>query len=150
MSTERLIASHLRLAAESLAGAKLLLLQGNRYTAYLAEQAVEQLVLALAQSEGVHFARGEHHQLETMRRRPSLRGSYREALARLTWLEDYATTYRYPKTAGSIADPPSPERLRVAVEETSSLLERIARHFDVDLDPASKAPASHATPPTLS
>jgi HEPN domain-containing protein len=147
LSTERLIASHLRLARESLNGAKSLLVQGNRYGAYLAEQAVEHLILAVAQAEGVHFARSQQHQLELMRRALPPEGRYRETLARLTWLEEFGTTYRYPRTAGGMTDPPEPEKLGPALADAEELIIQVASHFEVDLDPRSKKPASHARPP---
>lgn len=147
MSAERLIASHLRLAAESLSAADILLREGNRYAAYQAEQAVEHVILALAQAEITAFTRSQQHQLETMRRALPEADAFRGDLAQLTWLESYATTFRYPKPMGSIAEPPRDDRLRGAISETEALLRRVASHFQVDLDLASKQPASHAKPP---
>jgi HEPN domain-containing protein len=57
LSTETLIASYLRLAEESLKASHSLLREGNRNAVYNAQQAVEMIVLALAQSETVHYAR---------------------------------------------------------------------------------------------
>lgn len=147
MSAERLIASHLRLAAESLAAANILLQGGNRNAAYQAEQAVEQVILALAQAESTAFTRSQQHQLETMRRALPEADAFREDLADVTWLEAYATTFRYPKQLGSIADPPPADRLRAALDETEDLLRRVAEHFQVDLRISSKTSASHAKPP---
>jgi HEPN domain-containing protein len=66
LSTETLIASYLRLAEESIKASHSLLREGNRNAVYNAQQAVEMIVLALAQSEAVHFARSQQHQLDAM------------------------------------------------------------------------------------
>ena len=150
MAIERLIASHLRLGAEALAAARALATTGNRNAAYLAEQAVEQMLLALAQSEGLHLQRSHHHQLETVRRMLAEDGAFRDELSRLTWLESCATTYRYPRTLGAIPDPPAPKRLAEAIELAAILLPRIATHFGVDLDLAARSPASRIDPPKRS
>lgn len=147
MSAERLIASHLRLAAETLGAAELLWQAGNRYAAYQAEQAVEQIILALAQSESTVFTRAQQHQLETMRRGLPEADEFRDDLAPLTWLEAFATTYRYPKPAGGIPDPPDRDRLRSALDAIAALLGRVADHFSVELDGATQHPAPHAQPP---
>lgn len=54
MSTELSIATHLRLAAEAIDGARDMR-PDNHFAAYLAQQAVEQVVLALALAEGIHI-----------------------------------------------------------------------------------------------
>ena len=66
LSVESLIASYLRLADESLKASHSLLRDGNRNAVYNAQQAVEMIVLALAQSEAVHYGRTNQHQLDTM------------------------------------------------------------------------------------
>ena len=147
MSADRLIASHLRLAAEALDAARILRSIGNRYAVYQAEQAVEQLILALAQSENIAFSRSQQHQLETMRRTLPEHNTFRQALADLTWLEAYATTCRYPKTMGGLAEPPSIAKLQDAIAAAGQVTDGVAQHFGVDLNPASKTPASHVRPP---
>lgn len=149
MSTERLIASHLRLAAEALTAADLLLSIGNRNAAYQAQQAVEQMILALAQAERLHVARSIQHQLETMRRLLPDGNAFRDELASLTWLEAFATAYRYPKTMGAMTPPPDPVRLGAATKSAGTLLARIAAYFEVDLDSAATRPALHVRPPRL-
>jgi hypothetical protein len=74
LSTEILIASHLRLAM---------------------------IVLALAQPEAVHYSRSQHHQLDTMVRGLPADNAFASDLLDLTWLEAYATAFRYrePKAA---------------------------------------------------
>lgn len=150
MSTERLIASHLRLAREAFTAAQSLAALENRNAAYLAEQAVEQMILALAQAEGVHFTRSQHHQLETMRRALDERGAFRDALAQLTWLESCATTYRYPRTNGGIVEAPDRTRLLASIETSGTLISKLADHFGVDLRDGAKSPAVRIDPPLKS
>ena len=147
MSAERLVASHLRLAAEALSAARALLEFGNRYAVYQAEQAVEQMILALAQSENVAFTRAQQHQLDTMRRALPEANTFRPTLSTMTWLEAYATTYRYPKTMGGLADPPDRDKLSATITAATVLLTHLAKHFEVDLDPRSKLAAANAHPP---
>ena len=52
MSAELLIANMLRVAAEDLAGARLLASAGNRNAIYLREQAAEKIILSVLTSEG--------------------------------------------------------------------------------------------------
>ena len=54
MSTERVIATNLRIAPEDLAGARLLAAANNRNAAYLAEQCAEKIIRAVLTSEGIH------------------------------------------------------------------------------------------------
>jgi HEPN domain-containing protein len=109
LSTELLIASHLRLANEAVEAARSLLRDGNRNAVYNAEQAVEMIVLALAQSEAVHYSRTQQHQLDTMVRGLPADKAFTSDLSDLTWLEAYATAFRYPCTKGGISDAPPPE-----------------------------------------
>jgi HEPN domain-containing protein len=147
LSTELLIASHLRLALESVDALRLLLQSGNHYAAYTAEQCVEHLVYALAQSEGVHFPRNQQHQLHTMAGLLPEENSYRAGLLELGWLEAYATSYRYPKTKGAIAEGPSRAKLEAVAEKTSAILEELAEHFVVDLTAVTQTPAKNKEPP---
>ena len=147
MSAERLIASHLRLASEALAAARTLLDIGNRNAAYQAEQAVEQIILALAQAETLAFTRAQQHQLDTMRRALPGENPFRERLAKLTWLEAHATTYRYPRTAGGISEPPPKPKLASALDQCSEILDDLAQHFAIDLHIDAREPAAHAKPP---
>jgi HEPN domain-containing protein len=114
LSAELLIATRLRLAKEALSGADLLFREGNRNAAYLAEQAVEQVVLALAQSEGIHYGRGQHHQLDSMVRELPDENALKASLKSLTWLEAYATAFRYPKTKGGLTPAPPYDKLEAA------------------------------------
>lgn len=147
MSAEALIASHLRLACEAHGGARLLQSAGNRNAAYLAEQSVEQIVLAIAQAESVHFPRSVQHQLDTMVRAFPEANPFRDRLRALVWLEAYATTFRYPRTRGGLPASPPPDRLASALDQLASLISEVAIHFDVDLGADAADPAAHSRPP---
>lgn len=148
MSTELLIASHLRLANESLRAAQSLLRDGNRNAIYHAEQAVELIVLALAQSEAVHYPRSQQHQLDTMARQLPAENTFLSELSDLTWLESYATAFRYPRTKGGINDPPRSEQIEEALTKIVNLLEQVAGHFGVvDLSTSARSPAANSHPP---
>jgi hypothetical protein len=58
------IANAIRLARGCAGDARLLLTAGSRNAAYLAEQALEQVIRALATSEGLHIERADAHQLD--------------------------------------------------------------------------------------
>lgn len=65
------IANALRLAAGCFRDARLLAEQGSRNAAYMAEQGLEQIIRAIATSEGMHIERSDAHQLDkTVRRIP--------------------------------------------------------------------------------
>jgi hypothetical protein len=69
-------------------------------------------------------------------------------LSELTWLEAYATAFRYPRTKGGINDAPRAEQLQEVLTKTAALLKNVADHFGVvELDTKAKSPASHARPP---
>lgn len=118
----------------------------NRNAVYLAEQALEQTVLALAQAENVHFPRSAQHQLDTMIRSLPDENTFKTKLAPLAWLEAYATTFRYPRTKGSISDPPPIETLTNALSLIAILLEALARHFEVSIEAKSES-AKQIRPP---
>ncbi|MBL8581882.1 MAG: HEPN domain-containing protein, partial [Rhizobiaceae bacterium] len=114
MSREVTIASALRLARGCLADARLLAGSGSRNAAYLADQALEQLIRAFATSENIHIERADAHQLDkVIRAFPDAMGQ-KHALRRLSWLEAYATSFRYPSPAGRIPRSPDPQRLASA------------------------------------
>lgn len=133
MSAEKLIASHLQLASDDLREARILLAAKGRNSVYLAEQAAEQIILALAASEGIHFGRELSHQLDRMLARLPDDNPIKPALRGISWLEAYATTYRYPKKSGAIAPPPPSDKLEGALDELAAILDRAATLFGVDL-----------------
>lgn len=63
-SRARIIASHLRIAAQNLQDGELLQERGSRNAAYLLEQAAEHLMRAIATSENIHISRADAHQLD--------------------------------------------------------------------------------------
>jgi hypothetical protein len=107
---------------------------GSRNAAYLAEQALEQIIRALATSEKMHIERQDAHQLDKIVRRFPDDHSEKSAIRSLVWLEAYATTFRYTMPSGQIPKAPSGEKLRAAIKEVSQMTDRIADHFGVNLD----------------
>jgi hypothetical protein len=105
------------------------------------------IVLALAQSEAIHYVRSQQHQLDTMVRALSSDNAFKSELSDLSWLEAYATTFRYPRTKGGIADPPPAEKLNGALTQAADMLKRAADHFGVDISISAKSPAAHSRPP---
>jgi HEPN domain-containing protein len=147
LSAELLIATHLRLAEEALRGADLLFQGGNRNAAYLTQQAVEQMVLALAQSEGIHYQRGQQHQLDTMVRALPDENTFRASLEALAWLEAYATAFRYPRTKGGLVPAPSQDKLKAAISTARDILRQLTLHFGVEPDDKTDQPVRHAEAP---
>jgi HEPN domain-containing protein len=140
MSDHWTIASALRLADGCVKDALLLAATGSRNAAYLSEQALEQVVRALATSEAIHIERQDAHQLDKVIRRFPDDNIEKSALKSFAWLEAYATTFRYPSPSGRI--PPAPDKLKLeaAIDGISKLIFRIAAHFEVDLvDEAAQA-----------
>jgi HEPN domain-containing protein len=147
MSDERLIANHLRPAWIDLQDAQTLI--GSRNAVYHAAQCAEHIVLALAQAEGIHFDRSYHHQLDRMVGAFPNENSFRQPLKAVTWLEAYATTFRYPTPTGRIREPPPPERLNDVLKLLEGLLRDVSVHFAVDLA-KDDSPAGHRRPPRTS
>jgi hypothetical protein len=65
----------------------------------------------------------------------------------LSWLEAYATAYRYPRTKGGVTDAPPPARLDAALAQIGAVLSAVAEYFAVDLDLRADTPADHGRPP---
>ncbi len=107
MSRARTIASDLRLAAENVNDARLLLEIGSRNAAYLASPAAEHVIRAVATSEDLHIERKDAHRLDTTVRRIPDSNPDKPALSRLTLLEIFATACRCPSPSGRISEPPS-------------------------------------------
>jgi HEPN domain-containing protein len=147
MSDERLIANQLRLASIDLQDAQTLI--GSRNAVYHAEQCAEHIVLALAQAEAIHFDRSYHHQLDRMVERLPNENLFKQALKAVTWLEAYATTYRYPTPSGRINEPPRPDKLNNVLGLLGKLLREVSEYFEVDLA-KEDSPAAHAKPPRKS
>lgn len=139
------IANALRLAQGCLDDARLLAASGSRNAAYLGEQALEQLIRALATSEGLHIERSDAHQLDKVTRRFPDDHPEKATLKSLVWLEAYATTFRYTLPSGQIPQTPDQARLNGAIDELAKLIERVANHFGVVLQSA-EAPAQTIAP----
>lgn len=147
MSAETLIAGHLRLASANLREARVLAKVEGRNSVYLAEQAAEQLVLAIAQSESVHFERSKRHLLDHMIRALPDSNPHKIALKPVSWLEAYATTYRYPKPSGRLVKPPPEADLAGAMQIIETILDGLAKHFGVDPSLPDGPPAARSNPP---
>jgi HEPN domain-containing protein len=130
----RTIANALRLAKGCIADAALLARAGSRNAAYLCEQALEQVIRALATSEKIHIERHDAHQLDKIVRRFPDDHSEKTTLKSLTWLEAYATTFRYTSPLGHVPKAPDESKLAKAIQDTDSLISRTAEHFGVDLN----------------
>lgn len=139
------IANALRLAQGCLDDARLLAASGSRNAAYLAEQALEQIIRALATSETLHIERSDAHQLDKVTRRFPDDHPEKATLKSLVWLEAYATTFRYTLPSGQIPKTPDQARLDGAMDELAKLIERVANHFGVALD-NTEAPAQTIAP----
>lgn len=146
MSVEaRTIANALRLASGCIKDSRELLNSGSRNAAYLAEQSLEQVMRALATSEGMHIERHDAHQLDKLLRRFPDEHSEKATLGGLTWLEAYATTFRYTTPSGQIPKTPDAARLRSAIDAIEALIDRVAQYFIVDLR-AETEPAGRLSP----
>lgn len=139
------IANALRLADGCIRDAKLLTASGSRNAAYLAEQALEQVIRAFATSEGMHIERSDAHQLDKVTRRFPDAHPEKRALASLVWLEAYATTFRYTMPSGQIPRAPDLQKLSTTIDAVAALISRAANHFEVDLTAEAK-PAGNPTP----
>ncbi|TPK38137.1 HEPN domain-containing protein [Mesorhizobium sp. B2-5-3] len=145
MSDQWTIASALRLANGCMSDTRILVATGSRNAAYLSQQAVEQIIRALATSEAIHIERHDAHQLDKILRRFPDDHAEKTALGSLVWLEAYATTFRYTLPSGQIPRAPDREKLQKAIDDIAALISRAAGHFKVDLADDAK-PAQAVTP----
>lgn len=56
-----------------------------------------------------------------------------DSIRQLTWLEAYATAFRYPTAAGRVPPAPPIAKVSVALDRIESMLARLVGHFGVDL-----------------
>ena len=149
MSSLKTIAADLRLAAECLHDARLLSRHRSRNAPYLASQAAEHLVRAVATSERLHIERSKAHLIDTNARAlPDANPDKKEFLD-ISALESYATTYRYPTAFGRIVPTPSADELGDKLDRIGALLDRLLQHFGVDAqgnEPALTAEPRRLTP----
>ena len=144
MSAGKAIAADLRLAARCVKDARILAEEKSRNAAYLASQAAEHLVRAVSTSEGLHIERAKAHQIDTNVRSFPSDNVDKEAFLNISMLEVYATTYRYPTTAGRIIPAPAWDQLKEKLDRIEELLTLLFKHFGVD--PAGDEPASSVRP----
>lgn len=147
MSKARSLVADLKLAAECADDARTLLAIQSRNGAYLASQAAEHLVRAVATSEDLHIERRDAHQLDTVIRRLPDSNADKVALERIAFLEIYATTYRYPTPTGRTPPMPPVDRIEAAIATIGAVLSELTKHFGVDLD--RDRPASCVAPRRL-
>jgi hypothetical protein len=122
-----------------------LLDRGSRNAAYLAEQALEQVIRAVATSEALHIERADAHQLDKVVRRFPDEQIEKGAIASLTWLDAYATTFRYTLPSGGLPKSPDAAKLADALAAIDSLINRVATAFGVDFTEETSA-AKHVGP----
>ena len=134
MADAQTIANALRLARGCVEDARTLAATGSRNAAYLCEQAPERLIRAVATSEGLHIERQDAHQLDKVVRRFPASNVEKAALLSLTWLEAYATTFRYTLPSGGIPKSPDPARLDAAIMSIQDMIHRVSARFEVDLE----------------
>ena len=142
MSAARLIANSLRIAREDLAGARTLHAAGNRNAVYLCQQAAEKIILAVLTSEGKHG--GIRHHLEAMVDLVPDANPIKPHLRAIEDLAAFATTYRYPTSAGRVLDAPSTGDMASWLENVAAALDLASRRFHVDLD--AEGPAQKPEP----
>jgi hypothetical protein len=139
MADAHTIANSLRLAKGCATDAAILADQGSRNAAYLAEQALEQAIRAVATSEGMHIERADAHQLDKVVRRFPADNPAKSALASLVWLEAYATTFRYTLPSGQVPKSPEAGKLANSIKEIVALIDRPSAHFGIDMDDENSA-----------
>ncbi|MEI9427505.1 HEPN domain-containing protein [Mesorhizobium sp. Cs1299R1N3] len=145
MSDQWTIASALRLANGCIKDARILAASGSRNAAYLSQQAIEQVIRALATSEAIHIERHDAHQFDKIVRRFPDDHAEKMVLQSLVWLEAYATTFRYTLPSGQIPRAPDKVKLQKAIDDISNVILRVAGHFKVNLGDESK-PAQTVAP----
>ena len=143
MRIHLVVASYLRTAAEDLAGARVLAEAANRNAIYLCSQAAEKVIRAVLTTEGKHAGIG--HQLVEMVDMVPDENPIKPMLRKIDSLGDFATTFRYPTTAGKVRKVPKPEEFdRLAADVEEALKEAVFR-FAVDLE-EEQQPAGNVEP----
>lgn len=143
MGADRVAASLLRIAAEDLAGAKVLTQGGNRNAIYLLEQAAEKTIRAVLTSESIHAGIG--HDLKALVDRIPDENPIKSLLRSTEHLAGFATAYRYPSPEGGIKPSPSPKELESETAKVEAALGEVVRRLGVDLAKAN-TPATKPGP----
>lgn len=144
------VANMLRLAIGDLDAFLLLASAQNRNDAYHLDQAAEKLLLALLTCEGIHAERKDSHRLDVLRDKLPLANPFRQRFDGLTYLTQFATTYRYPKDGGRLPQRPDPRGLKEDAGKIQSMIQDAADYFAVDLQGSDTEPAGRVDPPRAS
>lgn len=112
--------------------ARLLLKVESRNGAYLASQAAEHVVMAVATSEGIHIERKDAHRLDTIVRKMPPENPDRDALASISFLEAYATRYRYGTPTGRVLMMPPIDRISKSLHAIEQLIAVLRTHVRID------------------
>lgn len=131
MSVEALLSGFLRIAREDLDAAHVLANTNNRNAVYHCEQAAEKIIRAVLTSEGVNAGVG--HQLQGMVDRVPDENPMKPALRGIEYLSAYATTFRYPTTAGKVPATPAQHDVVNALMKVEAVLLDVSKRFEVDL-----------------
>jgi HEPN domain-containing protein len=140
---ELLEANLLRITSEDLAGARALILAGNRNAIYLCEQAAEKAIRAVLTSEGIHGGIG--HDLRALVDKLPDANPLKAQLRGVEHLGTFATAFRYPSPEGRIKAAPPREDIEREAAKVEALVRALAERLGVDLS-ASNAPASRPGP----
>jgi HEPN domain-containing protein len=127
----KVVASYLRVAAEDLAGARVLAQAKNRNAIYLCSQAAEKVIRAVLTTEGKHGGIG--HKLDMMVDMVPEENPIKPMLREIESLGDFATTFRYPTAAGTMKRIPKQEEFDRLVECVEQALKEAISRFGVDL-----------------
>jgi HEPN domain-containing protein len=139
-----IVANLLRIAHEDLAGARQLAAIGNRNAPYLCQQAAEKVARAVAHPEGGHL--GREHRIDVIVDFLPDANPLKSQLRPLEQLTPYATTFRYPRSAGCVTEPPPPDRMTLLIERTDVALRGAARACGGDLTAPDTVPAADVSP----
>lgn len=143
MSARLHIAGLLRLADEALNGARLLHTGNNRNAICLCELAARESIRAVLTSEQVHG--GTRHEFAGLVDLVPDANPLKPKLRAVEHLAAFGTAYRYPTANGHIKPSPSSQELNDVLDKVTTLLEEVARRFEVDLDRAD-TPAGRIEP----
>lgn len=125
----KVVAAYLEDAAADLQGAEALITLGNRHAAYHLQQAAEKLVKAVRLDRGL--VPTKEHRIEILidglstgepKRLPD-GDPWRERLAPLSPLSEYATAFRYPTMSGALRRGPDGATLKAWVSRLAALLD---------------------------
>ena len=138
------IANTLRIAAQDLDAARILVEPGNRNAIYLCEQAAEKVIKAVLSAEGKHA--GIRHALDEMVDLVPDENPLKPLLRAIEHLAAFATAFRYVATNGRIIGAPAKDEVKANIKSVEAALAAAAAAFQVDLA-APDTPARHPTPP---